>query len=139
MSPFIKDEIQRLPSPLQTLPIELVEVNTRGINNIKESFHAQTWECVSFPTQKKQFKVVNLHRNDIKQVNVIIPNLVFMKLGLESSTTWWMELNRNQVKAFTKYMLLNNTYQVMPTNKVGEMFSPRGYPIGCVIPTSPIS
>ena len=35
MSPFIKDEIQRLPGPLQTLPIELVEVNTRGINNIK--------------------------------------------------------------------------------------------------------
>jgi hypothetical protein len=52
MSPFIKDEIQRLPGPLQTLPIELVEVNTRGINNIKERFHAQTWECVSFPTQK---------------------------------------------------------------------------------------
>ena len=52
MSPFIKDEIQRLRGPLQTLPIGLVEVNTRGINNIKEHFHAKKWECVSFPTQK---------------------------------------------------------------------------------------
>ena len=52
MSAFIKDEIQRLPSPLQIIPIELVEVNIRDINNIKERFHAQTWECVSFPTQK---------------------------------------------------------------------------------------
>ena len=66
MSPFIKDEIQRLPGPLQTLPIELVEVNTRGINNIKERFHAQTWECVSFPTQKIVLEVVNLHRHVIK-------------------------------------------------------------------------
>ena len=28
-SPLIKDEIQRLHSPLQTLPLELVEVNTQ--------------------------------------------------------------------------------------------------------------
>ena len=28
MSPFIKDEIHRLPGPLQTLPIELVEVSS---------------------------------------------------------------------------------------------------------------
>ena len=29
MSPLRKDEIQRLPGPLQTLPLELVEVNTQ--------------------------------------------------------------------------------------------------------------
>ena len=29
MSPFIKDEIQRLLGPLQTLPLELVGVNTQ--------------------------------------------------------------------------------------------------------------
>ena len=89
MSPFIKDEIQRLPGPLQTLPIELVEVNTRGINNIKERFHAQTWECVSFSRRKKiVLEVVNLHRHVIKQVNVIIPpslpSKIIMFCGSES-------------------------------------------------------
>ena len=33
MSPLRKDEIQRLPGPLQTLPLELVEVNTQQIDS----------------------------------------------------------------------------------------------------------
>ena len=36
MSHFIKDEIQGLPGPLQTLPIELLEVNTTCPNYTHE-------------------------------------------------------------------------------------------------------
>ena len=36
MSPFIKDEIERLPGPLETLFIELVEANTTCPNYTHE-------------------------------------------------------------------------------------------------------
>ena len=39
MSPFRKDEIERLPSPLQTLPLELVEVMTQQKNQNPMEVH----------------------------------------------------------------------------------------------------
>ena len=44
MSLLRKDEIQRLPSPLQTLPLELVEVNAQQTDsNPKEVQPLQVW------------------------------------------------------------------------------------------------
>ena len=81
MSPFIKEEIQRLPGPLQTLHIELVEVNTRPIP-------ISPCEWCRGPVESLKVVLLNLWFNDLQPL-VVDPSTFgcnLKVLGLHPST-----------------------------------------------------